>query len=325
MFYRGAHRGTGSARSLWFHCYCAQVALMLILNRPTISLRAAEEVREVRRGIGNRVTDRAPNPSSPPTPAPTGAAIAQFRAHCINCHDADGRAESGRETMETIPDFTDPTWQASRSDQQFRHAISEGKGKGKVMPSWKRKLAPAEIERMIVVVRRFSGGRLVVPGEGTEAPESHPSPPEDGPRANASPGTSPSSGAGAVAGLDAAAIFRRSCQTCHGPDGRAALSRDRLPGIPDFTSGRWHQGRSRAQLTASILEGKGSRMPSFRGKLGAEQVDALVSYVRAFGPPQAEPPNARPGDFDRRLDHLQREFEGLRRAYRELAPPPVNR
>ena len=65
-------------------------------------------------------------------------------------------------------------------------------------------------------------------------------------------------------------------------------------------------------------------MPAFRGKLDAGQVRALVAYVRAFGPVEAAPRNAAPVDFDRRFDRLQREFEDLRRAYRELEPRPIS-
>src|SRR5512135_1621659 len=295
MFDRGAPRGTGPVRFLRSIRFWAQIALILILGRLTIAPCAAED-RVAKRRITNHVMDRAPNTPSPPTLAPTPASIAQFRAHCIECHDTDGRGEIQREMMRTIPDFTNPTWQASRGDHQLRHSISEGKGK--IMPSWKSKLAPADIERMVALVRRFSGGQLVVPEEETEAPESHPDQPANVPRANAVPEPSSSSSTEAVARSHSGEIFRRSCQICHGADGRGAPSRSRLPGIPDFTSGRWQQGRSQAQLAASILEGKG-QMPSFRSKLGAEEVHALASYVRAFGPLQDPPQNTPSGDFDR--------------------------
>lgn len=129
-------------------------------------------------------------------------------------------------------------------------------------------------------------------------------------------------GAGTVAGQGERATFQRSCQIYHGTDGRGARSGRRLPGIPDFTSRAWQERRSQAELEASILEGKGERMPAFRDKLGAEQVSALAAFVRAFGPPQTWPPSAPSGDFDVRYDQLRRDFENLLRSYRELWPPP---
>ena len=311
-----APRVTGIPLSLKILRGCGAVLLILAPLRLLIPLSEGAEKASTTR------TSPLVSDHSSKSAAPTPAMIAKFRTNCIKCHDVDGRGEIGRDEMPTIPDFTNPTWQASRNDPQLRHSISEGKGKS--MPSWKRKLAPADIERMVALVRRFTGGQLVVPEEETEDPGSHPAPPDDVPRANASPGPSSRPGQEAVAGLQVGEIFRRSCQICHGADGRGTPSRSRLPGIPDFTSGRWHEGRSQAQLAASILEGKG-QMPSFRSKLGAEEVHALASYVRAFGPLQDPPQNTPSGDFDRRLDHLQREFEELRRAYQELSPRPSDK
>ena len=306
----GAPRGTGIARSLRILSRCG--AVLLILAPLHLPIRFSEGAEN---GSSTRPSPPGPDRSSK-SATPSPAAIARFQAHCITCHDGDGRGEIARDLMRTIPDFTDPTWQASRNDQQLLHSI--GEGKGKFMPAMKGKLAPADIEPMIVLVRRFSGGQLVVPEEGTVAPGSPPNPPDDVPPAHASR-RPPSNSSEAVAGPDAGGIFRRSCQICHGADGRGASSGSRLPGLPDFTSGLWQEGRSRAQLAASILEGKGG-MPSFRGKLSTAEVRALASYVRAFGPIPEEPQNTLSDDFDRRFDLLQREFEELRHAYRELSP-----
>jgi hypothetical protein len=57
-----------------------------------------------------------------------------------------------------------------------------------------------------------------------------------------------------------------------------------MPDLPDFTSHTWQQSRENPQLAVSILDGKGKFMPSFRGRVKADQVFDLVGYVRAFGP-----------------------------------------
>jgi hypothetical protein len=95
-----------------------------------------------------------------------------------------------------------------------------------------------------------------------------------------------------------------------------------IPSIPDFTNRHWQEGTSKAQLAASILEGKSTHMPAFRSKLGTVQVDELVAYVRAFVPSQRDSIGHQSEDFERRLTDLQREFDELRRAYRGLSPLP---
>jgi hypothetical protein len=94
-----------------------------------------------------------------------------------------------------------------------------------------------------------------------------------------------------------------------------------LPGIPDFTNSRWQEGVSRAQLAASILEGKSTHMPAFRSKIGVARVEELVAYVRSFDPSQRDPIGHQSEDFARRFAELRKEFDELRRAYRELSPP----
>ena len=46
----------------------------------------------------------------------------------------------------------------------------------------------------------------------------------------------------------------------------------------------WHRRRSDQQLKISILEGRGSRMPAFHGKLGDDQVGDIVAFLRSLAP-----------------------------------------
>jgi cytochrome c oxidase cbb3-type subunit 3 len=77
-------------------------------------------------------------------------------------------------------------------------------------------------------------------------------------------------------------VYRTSCLECHDSDGRGAVGRDTLPKIPDFTDARWQASRSDAQLSQSILEGKGKSMPRMKDKLGPVDVKQMVAFVRAF-------------------------------------------
>jgi mono/diheme cytochrome c family protein len=122
------------------------------------------------------------------------------------------------------------------------------------------------------------------------------------------------------------ALFENRCRRCHGDDGTGSPVRDRIPEIPNFTSGRWQASHSDGQLQASILEGSGTRMPSFRGVIREEQLDALVAQLRAFGPAGAGAGagagSTSRGDFDSRMRKLDEELKELQRQFRELSRAP---
>jgi mono/diheme cytochrome c family protein len=117
----------------------------------------------------------------------------------------------------------------------------------------------------------------------------------------------------------ASSIFGTLCIPCHGPDGRGSQVRPAMPPIPDFTSRDWHVSRSSNQLASSILEGKGTLMPSWNGKLSPDQARDLVLYVRSFGGPamiaaetEAEPPAALSlVEFDKRIRSLRQQFDEI--------------
>lgn len=74
-----------------------------------------------------------------------------FAANCVACHMANGK---GNKAIGT-PNFTDPKWQASRTNAQLVAAITNGV-KGTAMPSWKSQFSPAQIHALIkYVVRPF--------------------------------------------------------------------------------------------------------------------------------------------------------------------------
>jgi hypothetical protein len=76
-------------------------------------------------------------------------------------------------------------------------------------------------------------------------------------------------------------LFNRYCIRCHGIDGRGVWD---IPGVPDFTNARWQAAHTDGQLARSILEGRGSVMPPWRGTLSLEEAWAMARYVRTFVP-----------------------------------------
>jgi cytochrome c oxidase cbb3-type subunit 3 len=122
----------------------------------------------------------------------------------------------------------------------------------------------------------------------------------------------------------ATGLFRQYCLACHGTDGRGTEIRASMPTIPDFTNRAWQAGVSKPQLRVSILEGKGTLMPSFRGRVTDAQAQDLAAYVRAFGPERATTTAEAPtgdSDFERRFRELQAEWDELQKQLRELQEP----
>jgi hypothetical protein len=71
----------------------------------------------------------------------------------------------------------------------------------------------------------------------------------------------------------------------------------------------------------SILHGKGTRMPSFRGRLSREQARELVAYIRQAGPFRAAQATEL-DDWDRRYAELVRQLRELQEEFRRLSAPP---
>jgi len=122
------------------------------------------------------------------------------------------------------------------------------------------------------------------------------------------------------AALDKAnASYQQLCQRCHAADGEGDRN---TPGVPDFTRRVWQEQKSDAQLIVSILDGRGSSMPAFRGRLDQTMAKELVAHVRAFANGSAKnsstPRSSK--DFETQIQKLQKEYEGLKKQLEELTP-----
>jgi mono/diheme cytochrome c family protein len=111
------------------------------------------------------------------------------------------------------------------------------------------------------------------------------------------------------------------CARCHGQDGTGREARgDQFDEIPNFGSHKWQASRSDAQLLVSILEGKGSHMPPFRGKMSEQEARELVAHIRALDPQRDEARgDDRVSDFEQRFRELQKELAELKKQLRELS------
>jgi mono/diheme cytochrome c family protein len=86
-----------------------------------------------------------------------------------------------------------------------------------------------------------------------------------------------------AAAEDAAKIFARSCAPCHGKAGEPSAVFAKQ-GVRSFTDAAWQKAATDAQIEKSIREGKkGTMMASFEKQYSAEEIKALVAYVRKLG------------------------------------------
>jgi mono/diheme cytochrome c family protein len=114
------------------------------------------------------------------------------------------------------------------------------------------------------------------------------------------------------------ALFNKMrCARCHDAQGKGTAARDDMPEIPDFTSAHWQKKRPVAQLVAAILDGRGTKMPAFAGRVTREEAHELALYVRTMGPVKADV-DGPAVDFQKRFDELQKEFQRLREQFEEL-------
>ncbi len=96
-------------------------------------------------------------------------------------------------------------------------------------------------------------------------------------------------------------VYLENCAICHGPDGRGngAAAPSMIPRPRDFTAGLYKykstaagEPASKADLLRTVRDGlQASGMPYWRDVLTAEEIGAVVQYIRRFGPAsdKAEP------------------------------------
>jgi mono/diheme cytochrome c family protein len=91
--------------------------------------------------------------------------------------------------------------------------------------------------------------------------------------------------AGASSQSQAADVFRQTCASCHGPDGRGITA----AGTPDFTGPAFRQRLSEQGIASVIHKGKGAKMPGWSGKLAEAQIAEVATYVRELSGQSSSP------------------------------------
>jgi cytochrome c oxidase cbb3-type subunit III len=87
-----------------------------------------------------------------PAPAPDGSDL--YKKRCSMCHGVDGKGYAALKT----PDFTDPKFQASMTDQEIADVIKNGK-KDTPMPAFADKLSDDEINSLVAYIRSLDSSK----------------------------------------------------------------------------------------------------------------------------------------------------------------------
>lgn len=88
--------------------------------------------------------------SQPPGDPATGKQV--YERWCAGCHGRTG------EGLGHMPDFKDPAYASSHSDQEIFEAVSQGKG-GTGMPPFAKRLSEKDRWSVVAYIRTLAGAR----------------------------------------------------------------------------------------------------------------------------------------------------------------------
>jgi mono/diheme cytochrome c family protein len=93
------------------------------------------------------------------------------------------------------------------------------------------------------------------------------------------PAPQPSAPASTAAQQKALENYQRTCQPCHGPEGKSTVPNMSL------ADGEWKHGNSVAEIARTIAQGiPGTPMLPNKDKFTKAEIDALARLVRSFDP-----------------------------------------
>jgi len=75
---------------------------------------------------------------------------------------------------------------------------------------------------------------------------------------------------------DAKALFVQKCGACHGPDGKGETPMGKKMGAKDLSA----EKAGVADIAKDIESGKPPKMPAFKDRLSADQIQALAKFIQ---------------------------------------------
>ncbi|RME72023.1 MAG: hypothetical protein D6784_14230, partial [Chloroflexi bacterium] len=179
------------------------------------------------------------------------AALPIYAANCAGCHGANGEGTG------IAPSLNNADLRAQKSDEELARIITTGVS-GTLMAGWNQALTQTEIEALVGLIRYWDE----IPVDAIPQPELP-----------------------AIASTDAeviaagAKLYSVACSHCHGPEGQGT------PMAPALNVQSFLTETSDQAIKAIISQGvPDTRMPAWGGRLTDEQMNALVSFIRAWEP-----------------------------------------
>lgn len=173
-----------------------------------------------------------------------------YQSLCFVCHGAEGKGNGPlTKRMDVRPaDLTSERTRA-RSDAELLQIIAgtDTHQPSRVMPKWGKLIRDTDMEAVLAYVRFLQRSRHPLEGDP-------------------------------VAGRT---IYQDYCVVCHGEEGRGdGIKAELLPLKPaDHTNAARMDKLSNQELRNIIVKG-GSYMPSWANTLSAEEVNAVIAYIR---------------------------------------------
>jgi len=84
---------------------------------------------------------------------------------------------------------------------------------------------------------------------------------------------------------DAAAIYAKSCASCHGKDGAGATKMGKKSGARDYTTAegqKWSDEEGVKAILEGVKDGDKTKMKGYTGKITEAEAKELVAYIRKF-------------------------------------------
>lgn len=191
------------------------------------------------------------------------AALPVYAANCAACHGANGEGTA------IAPALNSADLRAGKTDDELGRIIANGVP-GTLMAGWDKALPAADIENLVALMRYWDE----VPANALPQPELPP-----------------------IASTDAeviasgAQLYSVACGHCHGPEGQGT------PMAPALNVQNFLTDTNDQAIKAIISQGvPDTRMPAWGGRLTDDQLNALVSFIRAWEPTAPATANpTRPG------------------------------
>lgn len=185
--------------------------------------------------------------AQPTAATETRAVAVTYARYCSVCHGdrGDGNSRARGSMMPPPRDFTSAESARALTRDRMVASVRDGRP-GTAMAAWGSQLDAARIERLVDYIRES----FMAPTRSAD---------------------------------EGGRIYARTCSVCHGDNGQGAVwASTSLRTRPrDFTSASSRQALSRGRMVRSVTHGRpDTAMPGFETQLSANQIAAVVDYIR---------------------------------------------